>query len=91
MSSPDLTLSRVREQEEPHPHIIEPSPDKRFVFVCDLGRNSVISYALDAENSKLTPNGECVLHVGAGTATPPNPQPSSVSRSLAVDLNPVLR
>ena len=77
------------EQEEPHPHIIEPSPDKRFVFVCDLGRNSVISYALDAENSKLTPNGECVLHVGAGTATPPNPQPSSVSRALAVFLRSI--
>ena len=59
------------------------------MFVCDLGRNSVISYALDAENSKLTPNGECVLHVGAGNATPPNPQPSSVSRALIVFLSSI--
>ena len=49
----------------------------------------MISYALDAENAKLTHNGECVLHVGAGTATPPNPQPSLVSSALTIFLSSI--
>jgi len=67
-----------------HPHIILPAPDKKFVFVCDLGCNKIFSYALDAEASKLTPVSEVELPAGSGPrhlafsptgATPAIPSP----------------
>lgn len=42
-------------QKKPYGHGVMTSPDGRFVYVCDLGTDSVWGYALDAENSKLEP------------------------------------
>jgi len=43
-------------QEGPHPHGVYPSPDNRFVFVPDLGLDTVFCYLLDASSAKLTRN-----------------------------------
>jgi 6-phosphogluconolactonase len=40
-------------QEAPHPHMIAPSPDGRFVYVTDLGTDQVVRYRLDAEAGTL--------------------------------------
>jgi len=58
------------EQEGPHPHMIRPSPDGRFVLVTDLGTDQVLVYQLDTSTGQLTPNeqGMAVVseHLGAG-------------------------
>ncbi|HVU35151.1 MAG TPA: lactonase family protein [Opitutaceae bacterium] len=41
-------------QEKPHVHCVTPSPDNRFVFVCDLGLDKIFTYALDPATAKLT-------------------------------------
>jgi 6-phosphogluconolactonase len=43
-------------QEGPHPHGVYPSPDNHFVFVPDLGLDTVFCYLLDAPSAKLTRN-----------------------------------
>jgi len=43
-------------QEGPHPHGVYPSPDNRFVFVPDLGLDTIFCYLLDASTGKLTRN-----------------------------------
>lgn len=53
-------------QAAAHPHIIEPGPGGTHAFVCDLGKNSVLTYELDAAASTLRLVGECTLHDGAG-------------------------
>lgn len=40
-------------QTAPHPHMIAPSPDGRFVYVTDLGTDQVIRYRLDTETGTL--------------------------------------
>ena len=40
-------------QEEPHPHMIAPSPDGRFVYVTDLGTDQVVRYRLDTDAGTL--------------------------------------
>lgn len=52
--------------DKAHPHMVQPDPAGTRVFVCDLGRNSVIGYRLDADKSVLTRESEVVLHPGAG-------------------------
>jgi len=52
--------------DKAHPHIIQPDPSRTRAFVCDLGRNSVVGYNLDADTSVLTRESEVVLHSGAG-------------------------
>lgn len=42
-------------QEKPHVHSVTPSPDNRFVIVCDLGLDKIFSYALDPAAARLTP------------------------------------
>lgn len=54
-----------------HPHMITASPDGKFVFVVDLGTNSVIGYKLTvldrvACNRTLTKYTEFALHDNAG-------------------------
>ncbi len=58
----------ARRQEGPHAHSANLSPDQRFVFVCDLGIDKVVAYALDAARSTLTPHpaGDLGLAPGAG-------------------------
>ena len=51
-------------QAESHPHMIQPDPEGKFAFVCDLGTNSVIGYTLS--DGALTKCSEFVLHNGAG-------------------------
>jgi 6-phosphogluconolactonase len=43
-------------QEAPHAHWVQVSPDNRFVFVSDLGLDSILSYRFDAAKGTLTPN-----------------------------------
>ena len=43
-------------QKGPHAHCVTMAPDNRFVFVCDLGLDQVLSYRFDAQRGKLTPN-----------------------------------
>jgi 6-phosphogluconolactonase len=58
------------EQEGPHPHMIRPSVDGRFVLVTDLGIDQVLVYRLDTSTGQLVPNepGTAVVseHPGAG-------------------------
>lgn len=42
-------------QDRSHIHSVTPSPDNRFVIVCDLGVDKIYSYALDVAAAKLTP------------------------------------
>ena len=42
-------------QSQSHVHSVTPSPDNRFVIVCDLGLDKIFSYALDPATSKLSP------------------------------------
>ena len=44
------------EQERPHPHMIRPSVDGRFVIVTDLGTDQVLVYRLDPSTGQLAPN-----------------------------------
>jgi 6-phosphogluconolactonase len=44
------------EQEGPHPHMIRPSADGRFVLVTDLGTDQVLVYRLDTSTGQLVPN-----------------------------------
>jgi 6-phosphogluconolactonase len=58
------------EQEGPHPHMIRPSVDGRFVLVTDLGTDQVLVYRLDTNTGQLAPDeqGTAVVseHPGAG-------------------------
>ena len=40
-------------QNAPHPHMIAPSPDGRFVYVTDLGIDQVVRYRLDTDRGTL--------------------------------------
>ena len=63
--------SSVRpEQEGPHPHMIQPSVDGRFVLVTDLGIDQVLVYRLDTSTGQLVLNEQGTAavseHPGAG-------------------------
>lgn len=45
-----------RRQGEPHPHMIAPSPDDRFVLATDLGTDRVMIYEVDLSSGDLRPN-----------------------------------
>lgn len=55
-------------QTEPHPHSIRPGPNDQFVFVTDLGTDTVEIYEVDYENGKfqLASPSPTKLHDGAG-------------------------
>ena len=42
-------------QTQSHAHSVTPSPDNKFVIVCDLGLDKIFTYALDPTAAKLTP------------------------------------
>jgi 6-phosphogluconolactonase len=46
----------VDRQGGPHAHVAAISPDNRFVWVCDLGLDEVLSYRIDPAKGGLTPN-----------------------------------
>ncbi len=41
-------------QEKAHAHSVNIDKTNRFAFVCDLGKDQVLTYAIDVENAKLT-------------------------------------
>lgn len=53
-------------QEKPHPHSITYSPDNRFAYVCDLGRDKVLRFKVDPSAGTLTPTGEFATAAGDG-------------------------
>ncbi len=55
-----------RRQKGPHAHSINPSPDGRFAFACDLGLDKVLIYRLDANAASLVPHGHLSTAPGAG-------------------------
>ena len=56
----------ARRQEKPHAHSIDPTPDGRFAFVCDLGLDKVFVHALDRERATLAPHAAANTKAGAG-------------------------
>jgi 6-phosphogluconolactonase len=53
-------------QTSPHPHWAGFSPDNKFVFIPDLGKDQIVIYSFDAATSKLTPHGAGIAPAGAG-------------------------
>lgn len=53
-------------QNSPHPHWAGFSPDNRFGFIPDLGKDQIVIYKVDAANSKITPHGLGVCPPGSG-------------------------
>lgn len=62
-AEPGINLQR---QEKPHAHSADISPDGRHAFVCDLGLDEVIIYALDTAKATLAPHGRARVANGAG-------------------------
>ncbi len=58
-------INRSR-QEKPHGHSADIDPDGRFAFVCDLGLDEVLVYALDTERATIQPHGSAAVKAGAG-------------------------
>ena len=53
-------------QDKPHPHSVTYSPDNRFAYVCDLGRDKILRFRLDPAGGKLIPDGEFATTPGVG-------------------------
>jgi 6-phosphogluconolactonase len=45
-----------RRQEGPHPHMIAPTPDGRFILATDLGADRIVVYQLETATGRLLPN-----------------------------------
>jgi 6-phosphogluconolactonase len=52
-------------QQEPHPHMIAPSPDGRFVLAADLGTDEIVVYRL-SESGQLERGNPGAAKPGAG-------------------------
>ena len=65
MSTGALGPNKTR-QEKPHPHSLTYSPDNRFAYVCDLGRDKVLRFKVDPSAGTLTPDGEFATAAGDG-------------------------
>lgn len=55
-----------KRQRRPHAHSILSSPDGKFVYAADLGRDKVEIYQLDVSSGKLTPVGNADVPAGSG-------------------------
>jgi 6-phosphogluconolactonase len=53
-------------QDRPHPHSTFFSPDGRYLFVQDLGLDTIFTYAIDTAENRLTLQGKTKTHPGAG-------------------------
>ncbi|MGH8047447.1 MAG: lactonase family protein [Chthoniobacterales bacterium] len=53
-------------QASPHAHGIYPTPDNRFVYVCDLGTDKIHILAFDSTTGELTESGFGSVPGGAG-------------------------
>jgi 6-phosphogluconolactonase len=56
-------------QEAAHAHFVSFSPDNRYVYINDLGGDSIHIYRLDATTSMLTPTGTYTGAPGSGPRT----------------------
>ena len=56
----------AQRQSGPHAHIAAISPDNRFVWVCDLGLDEVLSYRIDPAKGGMTPNNPPFAKVEPG-------------------------
>lgn len=55
-----------RRQAGPHAHSLNPSPDNRFAFACDLGLDKVLIYKIDPATGKMTDHGHATVPPGSG-------------------------
>ena len=55
-----------RKQTEAHPAYIEATPDKKRIFVCDLGTDEVVLYRVD-DQGLLTRDDENTIHLTPGS------------------------
>lgn len=53
-------------QNKPHPHSVTYSPDSRFAYVCDLGRDAILCFRIDPTTAGLTPVATFASAPGAG-------------------------
>ena len=53
-------------QRTSHPHWVGTSPDNRFMFVPDLGKDAVVVYQLDTKTGKPTKHAEVETPPGSG-------------------------
>ncbi len=60
------TKANPQRQDKAHAHSATLSPDSKFVIICDLGRDEVITYALDAAAGKVKHAGAVKTAPGAG-------------------------
>jgi 6-phosphogluconolactonase len=60
-----LGPARAR-QDKPHPHSVTLSPDNRHAYVCDLGLDAVVVYALDPATASLRETSLASTVPGAG-------------------------
>lgn len=56
----------AQRQERPHGHSADIAADGRFAFVCDLGLDQVLVYALDTDRATIRPHGAAAVNTGAG-------------------------
>ncbi len=63
---PDGHGPQADRQKGPHAHRTTLSPDNRFLYVNDLGRDRIDIYKLDAATAQLTKGGEWMDKSGAG-------------------------
>jgi len=56
-----------KNQEGPHAHWIETSPDNRFALVADLGLDEALVYKFDAASGTLAPNEPAFARLKAGS------------------------
>lgn len=61
----ELGPARAR-QDKPHPHSVTLSPDNRHAYVCDLGLDAVVVYALDPATATLRETCRVATVAGAG-------------------------
>jgi len=54
LPSGQLGPNRAR-QDKPHPHCVTPSPDNRFLAVCDLGLDRVFNFRIGVADATLAP------------------------------------
>jgi 6-phosphogluconolactonase len=55
-----------RRQTGPHAHAVVISPDNRFLFVPDLGRDRILIYRIDAAKRTFVPNNPSYVSVNPG-------------------------
>jgi 6-phosphogluconolactonase len=55
-----------KRQAGPHGHSINPSPDNKYAFACDLGLDKVLIYKLDPASGKMTAHGQANVPPGSG-------------------------